>query len=495
MRKDIQEFITTREGQTFDRKSARIEAKDLANHLVAFANADGGTIIVGIYDSKIEGTKNFASRMNDFMQMPFDFCRPPVKVNFDFIDCINNNREADKLLIIEIPQSLKVHSNHKDEVYYRIGDESRKLSFNERLQLMYDKGEIVFENTFIERANIEDINISLVEDYRNIKGSTKTPLEFLESGLKLIEKDSKGYKIKAACILLFGKEPESFFPRARVRFLKYEGTEEKTGTELNLIKDKIFTGPLKNLLDNTIEFVKTQVKDYSRLGADGKFETIKEYPDFAIEEGIVNSVIHRDYGISGTDIHIKMFSDRLEVHSPGRLPGLVRIHNMRGIHFSRNPQIASVLADYKYVKELGEGVDRMYKEMSKNGNPLPEYSENDFMIKLILRSNPDVIQLSAIQQIAGRTNRKIEQKNRTEKSNRKIEQKNRTEKNKSKKSVEESELKVLEEIRNNGNISREEISKKLSLSPSTVQRRLDSLKKKGKIIRIGPDKGGYWKIN
>lgn len=415
------------------------------------------------------------------MQMPFDFCRPPVKVTFDFIDCTNNNGEADKLLLIEIPQSLKMHTNHKDQVYYRIGDESRKLSFNERLQLMYDKGEIVFENTFIERANIEDINISLVEDYRNLKGSIKTPLEFLESALKLIQEDSMGYKIKAACILLFGKEPETFFPRARIRFLKYEGTEERSGTELNLIKDKIFTGPLKNLLENTIEFVKTQIKDYSRLGTDGKFETIKGYPDFSIEEGIVNSVIHRDYSISGTDIHIKMFSDRLEIHSPGKLPGLVKIHNMRNVHFSRNPQIASVLADYKYVKELGEGVDRMYKEMAKNGNPLPEYGENDFMIKLVLKSNPNVMQLSSIQQAMGRLNRKTEQKNRTKK-------------NKSKESIEKTERKVLEEIRNNANISREEIAGKLSLSPSTVQRRLNSLRKKGKIERIGPDKGGYWKV-
>jgi ATP-dependent DNA helicase RecG len=257
-----------------------------------------------------------------------------------------------------------------------------------------------------------------------------------------------------------------------------------------LIKDKIFTGALKKLLDNAIEFVKTQVKDYSRLGSDGKFETIKEYPDFAIEEAIVNAVTHRDYSISGTDIHIKMFNDRLEVDSPGKFPGLVRLHNMRNVHFSRNPQIASVLADYRYVKELGEGIDRMYKEMQFNGNALPEYVENDFMIKLILRSNPKVTDLA-------HANKEIDQKNRSEKSIRKTDQKNRSEKvsSKSKKSVIESELNVFEEIKNNPSISREEISKKLSLSSAIIKRRIDSLKKKGKIERIGADKGGYWKIN
>ena len=90
---------------------------------------------------------------------------------------------------------------------------------------------------------------------------------------------------------------------------------------------------------------------------------------------------------SGTDIHIKMFDDKIIVESPGGLPGLVRLNNIRNTHFSRNPKIAEFLKIYHYVKEFGEGVDRMCFEMSKIGLPEPEYSSIGFMTKVIVRNN------------------------------------------------------------------------------------------------------------
>lgn len=94
----------------------------------------------------------------------------------------------------------------------------------------------------------------------------------------------------------------------------------------------------------------------------------------------MNAICHRDYSILGTDIQVKIFDDHITVESPGIFPGLVRPANIRNTHFSRNPKIAAYMHEYKLVKEFGEGVDRMYREMEEAGCPAPEYKQGDFMV-------------------------------------------------------------------------------------------------------------------
>jgi len=101
---------------------------------------------------------------------------------------------------------------------------------------------------------------------------------------------------------------------------------------------------------------------------------------------IGNAVTHRDYSIRGTDIQIKLFDNRIVVESPGKLPGLVRADNIRHTHFSRNPKIAEFLKTYSFVKEYGEGVDRMCKELEAVGLQAPEYYSNAFMLQVIIRN-------------------------------------------------------------------------------------------------------------
>ena len=125
------------------------------------------------------------------------------------------------------------------------------------------------------------------------------------------------------------------------------------------------------MLTKAISYLDTQIKEKTYLGADGLFVTEEEYPKFVRQEIIVNAITHRDYSIRGTDIQIKMFDDRIVVESPGRLPGLVKAGNIRHTHFSRNPKIAEFLRDYNFVKEYGEGVDRMCRELEAAGLQSP----------------------------------------------------------------------------------------------------------------------------
>ena len=122
-------------------------------------------------------------------------------------------------------------------------------------------------------------------------------------------------QISSAAILLFGKNPQLYFPRARVRFIRYEGTEERVGTQMNVIKDVIFEGNILKMITDAVAYPDTQIKEKTYLGEDGLFVTEEEYPKFVRQEIIVNAVTHRDYSIKGTDIQIKMFDDRIVVES------------------------------------------------------------------------------------------------------------------------------------------------------------------------------------
>lgn len=239
---------------------------------------------------------------------------------------------------------------------------------------------IDFEDTPVPNASIEDIDLSFVKEYTKKLGYGKSPEKYLRENKEFIAGKGKKLEISATAILLFGKNPERFFPRARVRFVRYEGTEAKVGAEMNVTKDVVFVGRILQVTEQALAFVGSQIKEHTYLGANTRFVTTPEYPEFAWKELIVNAIAHRDYSIKGTDIQIKMFDNRLTVESPGTLPGMVRLNNMRHVHFSRNPKIAQFLHEYEYVQEFGEGVDRLFDVMKAAGLPEPEYRVDAFML-------------------------------------------------------------------------------------------------------------------
>ena len=152
-------------------------------------------------------------------------------------------------------------------------------------------------------------------------------MEYLKGNKGFVKEKKGNFQVSSAAILLFGKNPQLYFPRARVRFIRYEGTEEKFGAEMNVIKDVIFEGNILKMINDSIAYLDTQIKEKTYLGQDGKFVTEEEYPKFVRQEIVVNAVTHRDYSIRGTDIQIKLFDNRIVVESPGKLPGLVRADN------------------------------------------------------------------------------------------------------------------------------------------------------------------------
>ena len=379
----IEDIKDKPEGQTFDCKSVKIEPKALAVPIVAMANADGGMLAIGISDKtrRIEGIDQHTAHVNELLKVPFSLCIPSVNIKPEYIPCIDSEGKPNHVLLLHIPASATLHANQADEVFMRVGDSSRKLGFEERMSLMYDKGERYFEDTAAYDATIEDIDFNYVQDLLNVIGYTKSPLEYLKENNNFITYKDGKEQISTACILLFGKKPQLFFPRARVRFIRYLGTEEKVGREMNVIKDVTFEGRIIDQIRKTIDYLESQVKEHTYLGEKGVFVTDREYSPFVLQEMTVNSICHRDYSIKGTEIQIKMFDDRLVFETPGKFPGIVRSDNIRHTHFSRNPKIAEFLKAYKYVREFGEGVDRMCKELEAKGLHDPKYILTAFILK------------------------------------------------------------------------------------------------------------------
>lgn len=489
----IEELKTKPEGQTFDRKSAKIDAKSLAVILVAMANADGGDIAIGIEDhGDVTGIDGMEQHVNELLRAPFDFCVPSVEVDAERLACTGKDGQPNHILLMHVHQSMKLHANQADEAFYRIGDKSKKLSFEQRMQLLYAKGGRYYEDEPVYNAIIDDIDLAKVDDYIKVLGYGKNAATYLRENKEFVTNHDGVDKVSGAAILLFGKKPQQFFPRSYVRFIRYEGTEAKVGTEMNVVKDVIFEGTVQEVINKAIAYVQTQIKEYTFLGPKGIFVTIPEYPEFCWQELIVNAVAHRDYSIYGTDIQIKLFDDHFTVESPGFLPGLVRTYNIRHIHFSRNPKIAAYLRDYKIVKEFGEGVDRMYREMQEAGQPEPKYVQDDFILKATLKAkalpNADTV---AAQENSDGKKTTVGSDGYTQE---KAQEKPKNNQRKAKEKPETYREEILRLIQEYPSITVVRLAQVLKRTPDSVRYQLRTLAAIGVIKHEGSTKAGKWVI-
>lgn len=454
------------ENSYFDRKSAKIDVRKLANIIASFANANGGTIALGVEDNgNLSGIKCCGdNKSNDFLKIISNnyFKNLPV-VNIESIDVINIKNEKDNIFLYHIEPSLnRIIRNVKDEVYLRQGDSSNKLS-NEQIKLLeYERNESVFEDELVRRATLDDIDEEIVNLYKQ-KLNTNLDTQSLLKARKFLIKDHNNEYLTNAGVLLFSKDPSLFLPSARVRIIKIEGIEMQTGTEMNVIKDVTFALPLYKCIYESKKFIETQLREFSHLGPDGKFVKVPEYPEFAWVEGLVNAVTHRDYSVSGEHIKIILYDDRIEIISPGKLPALITLNTMKTERYSRNPQISRVLTDLGVVRELNEGVKRIYKEMQEFFLDEPEYSEpNNRYVKLVLKNN-----------IIMRSKRKVETLLKKEMLNDKWTDLNLM------------EQKILQAIHDRGKITIKELSEMFNRDRRTIQRLMKKLEKQDIIIWVG----------
>jgi ATP-dependent DNA helicase RecG len=377
---EVAYLVTAPEGQTLEWKSPRIHPRDLATTLIAFANADGGRLLIGIEDDgTVSGLDPVADReqVERLLRAAYEYCTPSVQIEYQFAPY-----RGRQVLVVDVPVSSRVHSHTNGRVYLRVLDRDQPLSADETLRVAFAKGQASYETQPVRGATLEDLDQELVEEYARLRG-LEQPTERILRGLNLLVEDT----LTVAGVLLFAREPGRWMPRAGVDFLKFEGTTVALGETFNLVKREELTAPLPRLIRHTWDLVGTFVRTRRRLRGLEMTEQ-PEYPDFAWREVIVNAIAHRDYSITGTAIQVRMFDDRLEVESPGGLPGIVTVENVRYRHFSRNPHIVSVLKTWGYMEELGFGVDRIFREMEAVGAPLPRIADDGGVVTMTLYAAP-----------------------------------------------------------------------------------------------------------
>jgi ATP-dependent DNA helicase RecG len=381
--RDYLRMIRGGESQFVEFKRAAVEARHLAEDLVALANADGGTVFIGVEDDGcVSGIEGYQDNVDELLRTPYVHCVPPVEAqSYTF------TVEAKTVLALDVAYSTQVHETTGKAVYLRVGRKNQRLGVNDILRLAYAKGQAALESKPVEEAAFEDLDQALIADYCVRIGATGNPRDVLYSRDLLLRQEDRLVPT-LGCVLLFAQRPQRHLPRCGLDFLKFEGIRQLVGQELNIVKREIIERPLPRLLERAFEVIGMQVREYSRLGQDGVFHTTPEYPTFAWQEAVVNAVAHRDYSITGKSIQVRMFDDRLEVESPGKLPGHVRLDNLVQERFSRNPQIVRVLIEFGYMKDIGEGIDRMIAEMEKSGLPAPEFSEPNYSFTVALKNTP-----------------------------------------------------------------------------------------------------------
>ncbi len=362
------------ESQWFERKSGRVTAKTAAKTAIAFANAEGGVLIVGASNGVIDGVR--PQLINDLQQMALDHTEPPVPMDLDLIQVETDGQQRTLAVVRVRVADRVVHATKDDTVLLRVGDENRQLNYSQRRELVFDRGQSVYERTPLDHS----FDAKLLDGYTNAVGASD-PMRLLRSRGLVLQDD----RTTVGSALLFGSEPQAQLPHAYVRILRHQGRIARTGTRQQLLLDERVEGPLPEQLTQARAIIKANIPTRQALGIDGLFGPVGIIPEHAWLEGLVNAVIHRSYSSAGDYIRVTIFDDCIEIESPGRFPGIVDLADPRSVNrFARNPRIARVLADLRFGQELGEGIRRIFEEMRLAGLADPEYQQTAGSVQLRL---------------------------------------------------------------------------------------------------------------
>lgn len=283
--------------------------------MVAFANAEGGTVVVGLHNGKVEGVANLDARINGYQQAPLDFTVPPVRAKFHQVPCLNDRGGTDSLLVVRVDPSERVHETQDGECYLRVGDESRRLNFSQRQELEFDRGQSQYDGAAVTDADLFQLDDTLIEYYRKRAGVTGNRAALFNARSLLTQRG----ELTVAGYLLFAPYPQQRLPQAYIRVLRFLTTQRGTGAQQGLEEGSDFRieGPIPTAVEQATHQIEALVPRRRTLGESGLFESRSTIPRDAWLEGLVNAVIHRSYSLSGDHIRVEIYPDRNEIESPG----------------------------------------------------------------------------------------------------------------------------------------------------------------------------------
>ncbi len=385
----FREFKSAVEGSPENKRPRDLKevCYDIAKTLVAFANADGGELFVGIEDdNSITGLPFSDEKISIILQSPLNNVLKETPLPLKRASLVTFKEK--KIAYFSVEKGSKfVHQTSKGECFQRKDRESVPTALESIKFLREEEISREYDRQFIEIAGISDLDINLISSICQSERFLKTMSaeKFLQY-LELAEFDGNNLRLRRAALLLFAKDAVKWHPRSRVRILKIKGIEEKTGENFNVQEVGEISGNIFQLIESSWELLRPHLTE-TRFSKDAIFQTQIIYPELACRETLINAITHRDYSIEGRGIELKIFDDRLEILSPGKLLSSITIKDLeelKGVHQSRNTYIARALREFGYVRELGEGIRRIFEVMKGSDlvKPKIESPNKSFIVTL-----------------------------------------------------------------------------------------------------------------
>lgn len=357
------------------------DVEELAETLVAFANSDGGTILIGVDEDGEPVGEVYSDEVEMALQAAVRRCRPPVEARWH-----QSTAEEGAVFAINVSRSPELHTLTDGRVLVRAGAENRPLSGDEVRQLAATKSTGDFESEPAPGAQREDLDPDVVDEFiarweaRHHREWTR-PVDDLLLNVGATDEDGRP---TVAGVLLFASNPQAFMPQSGLTFVKFIGQRPRgENGQPGYGRREEIGGPLPHVIRRAWEVVGEEMRT-GAVVTDLERKERTEYPISAVREALVNAVAHRDYRLGGRRIEVRMFSDRLEITSPGGLPGFITVDNIVDEHFSRNPRLVSGLYQWGYIEELGLGVDLMIDEMVRAGHPPPKFKDTPYSFTVTL---------------------------------------------------------------------------------------------------------------
>jgi len=339
---------------------------DLSETLAAMANMQGGKVILGVSprSGKLQGVKE-PDKVVDLVFQASLLVDPVLVLPVPVVQ----NVSSKQVVIVSVPDGLPNVYHLQGRYLMRDGRHNVPFPARQLRELLVARGVLQFESRVPPDAGMEDLDLSQIEAYVRALNRSEEDWQQTLLARGCLTKEGKVFRPTYAALLLFGRYPQRWLPNATILAARFPGISFSD----EFLRQDI-SGTLPQQLRQAETFIQDNLRSVVRMVGLTHQDT-PEYPYNAVRELLVNAVAHRDYNQQGDNIHLYIYSDRLEVHSPGELPGPVNLHNLLKARFSRNAVIVQVLSDMGFVERLGYGLNRVVTAMRQNGLRAPQFEE------------------------------------------------------------------------------------------------------------------------
>lgn len=363
---ELQQRIIRWEDIHTEFKEQGVHPDDIAAALVAFANTDGGQLIFGVSnDRTITGVDDPDRLMQRVEQIAYQNCEPPLTVLPETV----RTDDGRVVVVVNIPKGdQRPYRTNRGDYFIRTTTGRRRASRQELLRLFQSAESLYYDETVVRRATLRDLDEQRFADFfrrayqREIGSEQK--IEHLLKNMRLLEERDGERHPTLAGLLCFGRDPQRFFPYARISAARIDGTSLVTPPS----DAKSIGGTLFDILEDTARFLRIHLRSPHVIHG-FEPEEQPELPEEALRELIVNALVHRDYTLAAP-VRVLIFNDRLEIRTPGGLPNSVTIDAilLGAAHVLRNPTLYTMFSRAGLVTGLGSGVLRARELIEQHPN-------------------------------------------------------------------------------------------------------------------------------